>query len=378
MSQPLQGHGRVVPLREYPVEEASLGILYELVGDAIAWVGKDGAIRPITKAMGRLVELLEAEIGRPVRFCSDFPFEKEEASAVQVLLESDEKEQELVLALRLRKGTRILRARFRAESLQGGWFVALHDETTLRRAEAEATRLLRLRALGGMATGIAHDVTHALGGLLGLTEHLTEVTRDPDERRFLGKIQDSTRDAAAMVHRLSLLLGRTPIERESIPLTDLVDKSLEFFEKEAKLRGIEIKAEIGHDLPDVRIVPTDAITALLQLYMLAADSGKPITVCADTSMLQAPRAGLPNRVYGVVRVLDSGEPGQYEAISRALDAGEAGLAKHLEQLPEAANRLFFALQVLGGQGVRFVSEPPRRGRRATSLWLPASRGFASP
>jgi signal transduction histidine kinase/ActR/RegA family two-component response regulator len=74
----------------------------------------------------------------------------------------------------------------------------------LRQTQEAVMRQDRLRALGQMASGIAHDINNALSPITGFAELLLETSRDLPEnsRRYLEHIKTAGNDVAHIVARL--------------------------------------------------------------------------------------------------------------------------------------------------------------------------------
>ncbi|MEO6323145.1 MAG: ATP-binding protein [Thermoanaerobaculia bacterium] len=77
---------------------------------------------------------------------------------------------------------------------------------SLRSAQEKTVEQERLRALGQMASGVAHDFNNALSGILGFTEVLLDRQENLDDkdrvRRYLKLINTGAKDAARVVARL--------------------------------------------------------------------------------------------------------------------------------------------------------------------------------
>jgi len=81
-----------------------------------------------------------------------------------------------------------------------------HLEETLAELKATQQQIIaqeRLRALGQMASGVAHDLNNSLSPVLGYAELAASVPDLPEKvRDWLGWVQTGARDAAAVVQRL--------------------------------------------------------------------------------------------------------------------------------------------------------------------------------
>jgi signal transduction histidine kinase len=133
----------------------------------------------------------------------------------------------------------------------------------LHQAQQNLVQQERLRALGQMASGIAHDINNALAPVLGYSELLLKDV-DPERRDEIDKlkiINTAAKDAAGVVRRLVEFHRRRP-EGSSFPpvhLHDLVASVISLsrprWESEARARGVTITVET--DLRPVPTVPAD-------------------------------------------------------------------------------------------------------------------------
>ncbi|HWQ68400.1 MAG TPA: GAF domain-containing protein [Patescibacteria group bacterium] len=83
-----------------------------------------------------------------------------------------------------------------------GWHGIARDVTERKQLEQQLLRAERLRALGEMASGVAHNFNNVLGAILGRAQILRRAVRDPEAQRGLEAIEKAALDGANMVRRL--------------------------------------------------------------------------------------------------------------------------------------------------------------------------------
>jgi PAS domain S-box-containing protein len=83
-----------------------------------------------------------------------------------------------------------------------GWHGIARDVTERKQLEQQLLRTERLRALGEMASGVAHNFNNVLGAILGRAQILRRAVRESEAQRGLEAIEKAALDGANMVRRL--------------------------------------------------------------------------------------------------------------------------------------------------------------------------------
>ena len=348
--------------------------LLDLAGDALCWIDPDGTLHAANATMRGLLSAFERDLGRRMVQLADLPLDGEDREALLLLLESQEPCHECVLRLALPGPPRLLRARLQRNELHGGYLMAISDETTRRMMEVRVLRLERLRLLGALTSGLVHDVNNLLSSILGYAAHLASLARDPDEKAFLDGIRRGAREGATMVHKVEQLVRAPALQRRKVRFQQLVEESLQMFARTATLCGIELSTKIDADLPSVRVVPEDAMQAMLHLLLYVRASvraGTAVQVHATQERRPASRPDLPPRHEAVLRLVDLGDFGEMEALRALLEHPERGLVEQMGKLSGDSTGLLLALLSLATAGGRIECRGPEQGRRVIELKLPA-------
>jgi PAS domain S-box-containing protein len=128
------------------------------------------------------------------------------------------------------------------------------DITEQKEERERAARADKLRALGQLASGVAHDFNNSLAAILGRAQLLRRQTQDEPMVRNIDVIQTAAEDAAATVRRIQTFARKSPArEFELVDVSSLLNDAIEItrtrWENEARLRGLEyqvtLKAESG-------------------------------------------------------------------------------------------------------------------------------------
>ncbi len=189
----------------------------------------------------------------------------------------------------------------------------------LRRTQQVVVQQERLRALGQMASGVAHDVNNALSPIVAYSELLLNTLPDlPDvPRHYLETINQAGGDIAQIVARMREFYRR---RSETEPLTEVdVNRCIEEVIELTRPRwrdlpqrdgiSIQIQQELEPELPRLLSDPAELREALINLVFNAVDAlpqGGTITFISRSltrpTMVQN---GLPERLIQV-EVRDNG------------------------------------------------------------------------
>ncbi len=98
-----------------------------------------------------------------------------------------------------------------------GWQGIARDITERKQLEQQLLQTERLRALGEMSSGVAHDFNNILGAILGRAQLLHRVMKDEEAKRGLEAIEKAALDGANTVRRLQHFTRRRR-EEEYFPV----------------------------------------------------------------------------------------------------------------------------------------------------------------
>ncbi|TCS14889.1 PAS domain-containing protein [Caulobacter sp. BK020] len=270
---------------------------------------------------------------------------------------------------------------------------AAYDD--LRQSQQAILQQERLKALGQMASGIAHDINNALSPVSLYTEAMieTEPGLSPAGRGQLEIIRRAVEDVGQTIGKMREFyrLRETQLETEPVQLNELVAQVLELtrarWNDMAMQRGVVIKVEtaLADDLPPVLGVASEIREALVNLVFNAIDA------MPDGGLLAVSTARVATDVGDAVRVsvADNGIGMDAEARRRCLEPffttkGERGTGLGLAMVYGVAQRHGAELDVQSSPGAgatlsltfaRAVDEnaapntPPAAPRRRLRLLL---------
>jgi PAS domain S-box-containing protein len=123
------------------------------------------------------------------------------------------------------------------------------DITEQKQERQRASQADKLRALGQLASGVAHDFNNALAAILGRAQLMRRQITDEALTRNLDIIQTAAEDAAATVRRIQTFARQSQakeFERLEVGglLRDAVEITRTRWENEAQTRGLEYEVEL--------------------------------------------------------------------------------------------------------------------------------------
>jgi len=180
----------------------------------------------------------------------------------------------------------------------------------------------RLRALGQIASGIAHDINNALVPVQGFAEILME-HNDPMVRNAAETIFKSASDIAMTVQRMREFY-KTRVDEEVLEPVNLnaicedalaMTKPRWFNMPREKGIVIETKLELADDLPPLTGIPSEIRQAIVNLIINAVDAMPE----GGTLTIRTQRVDRGGRAWAVVEVSDTGIGMDEETKRRAIE-----------------------------------------------------------
>lgn len=148
----------------------------------------------------------------------------------------------------------------------------------LKAAQERLVRGETLRAVGELASGMAHHLNNLLAVILGRVQLLLGKTQAPELRRSLEIVERTTLDGAEVVRRVQGFARVKPIsEPVQVDLNELAQEVLELtqlrWQAEAQVRGIQINASLEPGpIPTVTGDPASLREVLMNLLLNAIDA----------------------------------------------------------------------------------------------------------
>lgn len=153
------------------------------------------------------------------------------------------------------------------------------DITAQKQAEQQQLHLMRLRSLGEIASGVAHNFNNLLMGILGNAELLqAALQHDPELQRRAEIIAQLAHDASAIVQRMQgFYKMQSPARREKLRLQKLLEDVIEstrpVWHDVAGRRGAEIQVNLVVEAdPVVEANRSELLEVFTNLIINACDA----------------------------------------------------------------------------------------------------------
>jgi PAS domain S-box-containing protein len=216
--------------------------------------------------------------------------------------------------------------------------------TELKEAQKQALQQERLRSLGQMASGIAHDINNSLMPILGYSDLLlSETNADPTVHKQLNIIRTASLDIKRTIERMREFY-RPRIENEEfkkIDLNKVIQSSIDFTKHrwkdmaESQGKVIRVKTQLQSNLPFVMGDESEIREALTNLIINSSDA------MPDGGLLDLKSYASDNEI--TLEIRDTGIGMDEETLSHCLDPffstkGEKGTGLGLSMVYGIVNR----------------------------------------
>jgi PAS domain S-box-containing protein len=187
---------------------------------------------------------------------------------------------------------------------------AIEDVTEQKQMEAQFQQAQKMKAIGTLAGGVAHDLNNILSGVVSYPELiLMDLPEGDPLREPIGVIQESGKKAAAIVQDLLTLARRGVSTSEVVNLNSIISEYLtspEFKKLKAFHPTVEIDTDLNSKLLNVEGSPIHLSKTIMNLVSNASEAmpkGGRIQIRTENMYIERPIMGY-----------DSVEEGDYVAV----------------------------------------------------------------
>lgn len=131
----------------------------------------------------------------------------------------------------------------------------------------------RMAAIGQFASGMVHELNEPLTSILGYAQLVTRDTELTDQGRDdLGKIVTSAMQARDILGKLSTFTGEIAPAKTTFDLNELIQDGFNALESRFSRTGIELRCDLGPDLPALSADRSQIMQALTNVVVNAVQA----------------------------------------------------------------------------------------------------------
>jgi PAS domain S-box-containing protein len=191
-------------------------------------------------------------------------------------------------------------------------------ERELQQQRALAVRSDRMRSLGEMAAGIAHELSQPLVGVRGIAEHIKlslergwDLSEEKLNERLASIIQQADRMTYIISHARGFARGAEASDTEPVDMNSVIQSCVDLVGAQLRAQGVELVCHLSEDLPRTSGNPFALEEVVLNLMLNARDA----LLEQDPARLEIRTDAGGGRVR--IRVADSGTGMTDEVLERA-------------------------------------------------------------
>ncbi|MFL6212924.1 MAG: PAS domain S-box protein [Blastocatellia bacterium] len=162
-----------------------------------------------------------------------------------------------------------------------GAIALLKDVTEQQREQERSQQADKLRALGQLASGVAHNFNNALAAVLGYTQLSIPKVRGSEVEKYLRVVEQSARDAARMVERIQNFARARSRTDEFLPIriSDIIHDALDItrprWRYDAEALGVKYEMQLDWQADEEALVngePSELREVFVNIIFNALDA----------------------------------------------------------------------------------------------------------
>ncbi len=145
--------------------------------------------------------------------------------------------------------------------------------TEQKKMEEQMIQMEKLSSLGELISEIAHQINNPLVGVVNYAQlGLKQLKEGISPKEELAIIEEAGKECKAIIKKLLDFTKPATFELKVVDCNELIEESLNLFEKQIELGGMNIRKEFGEGIPPVRVDPTLMKQVFFNLIMNAKEA----------------------------------------------------------------------------------------------------------
>jgi len=150
-----------------------------------------------------------------------------------------------------------------------------HMMLQLVRRQEQLVQAHKLKAVGTLTAGVAHELNNPLNNIILTSSALMEEYKGLSDEEFEDMINDLLNEserAQKIVRKLLDFARESEMESEAIEVEEVIDQTLQLASNQIKLANVKVKGEISSELPQIYGDRQQLIQVFLNIVLNALDA----------------------------------------------------------------------------------------------------------
>jgi signal transduction histidine kinase/ActR/RegA family two-component response regulator len=149
--------------------------------------------------------------------------------------------------------------------VEGAHTLLAKSYTQMRDIQEQLVQVEKMSAIGQLISEVSHELNNPLTTVVGYSQLLTTVNRDPEINEFLQTIQSEGSRCQTIIQNLLDFSRLNKGEREPVDLNELIGRTVDLRKYQLRIDGIQVEKNLHLGLPACTADPTRLQQVILNL-----------------------------------------------------------------------------------------------------------------